>query len=73
MNDIRFEEASILYNIGAMYSRLAANETRRTPEVNDRTTVIEHRNFLLSFRVRKQRVPISDTQLGVSKKSEINT
>ncbi|CAF4256660.1 unnamed protein product [Rotaria socialis] len=31
-NDIRFEEASILYNIGAIYSRLGANETRKTHE-----------------------------------------
>ncbi|CAF0965313.1 unnamed protein product [Adineta ricciae] len=29
-NDIRFEEACILYNLGAMYSRLGANEPRRT-------------------------------------------
>ncbi|CAF1159923.1 unnamed protein product [Rotaria sp. Silwood1] len=29
-NDIRFEEACILYNLGAMYSRLGANESRRT-------------------------------------------
>ncbi|CAF1254501.1 unnamed protein product [Rotaria sordida] len=31
-NDIRFEEACILYNIGAIYSRLGANETRKTHE-----------------------------------------
>ncbi|UJR14946.1 hypothetical protein I4U23_001927 [Adineta vaga] len=29
-NDVRFEEACILYNLGAMYSRLGANEPRRT-------------------------------------------
>ncbi|CAF1230111.1 unnamed protein product [Rotaria magnacalcarata] len=29
-NDVRFEEACILYNLGAMYSRLGANESRRT-------------------------------------------
>lgn len=33
-NDIRFEESSILYNIGAMHSRLGANETRKTVEVS---------------------------------------
>ena len=32
-NDIRFEEACILYNLGAMYSRLGANEPRRTHDV----------------------------------------
>ncbi len=32
-NDIRFEEACILYNLGAMYSRLGANEPRRTDDV----------------------------------------
>jgi len=32
-NDIRFEEACILYNIGAMYSKLGASETRKTHEV----------------------------------------
>ena len=32
-NDIRFEEACILYNIGAIYSKLGANETRKTHEV----------------------------------------
>lgn len=32
-NDVRFEEAAILYNIGALYSRLGANEPRRTHEV----------------------------------------
>lgn len=31
-NDIRFEEASILYNIGAIYSRLGALEIRKTHE-----------------------------------------
>ncbi|CAF1156375.1 unnamed protein product [Rotaria sp. Silwood1] len=29
-NDIRFEEACILYNIGAIYSKLGANEIRKT-------------------------------------------
>jgi hypothetical protein len=33
-NDIRFEETCILYNIGALYSKLGANETRRTHEVD---------------------------------------
>ncbi len=33
-NDIRFEEACILYNIGSLYSKLGANETRKTHEVN---------------------------------------
>lgn len=32
-NDIRFEEACILYNLGAMYSRLGANESRRSNDV----------------------------------------
>jgi hypothetical protein len=32
-NDIRFEEASVLYNIAAMYSRMGANENRKTPDV----------------------------------------
>ena len=31
--DVRFEEACILYNLGAMYSRLGANESRRTSDV----------------------------------------
>ncbi|CAF0888609.1 unnamed protein product [Adineta steineri] len=29
-SDIRFEEACILYNLGAMYSRLGVNESRKT-------------------------------------------
>ena len=33
-HDIRFEEACILYNLGAMYSRLGANEPRRTDDVD---------------------------------------
>ena len=33
-SDIRFEEACILYNIGAIYSKLGAIETRRTHEVS---------------------------------------
>jgi hypothetical protein len=33
-NDIRFEQASILYNIGGIYSKLGANETRKTHEVS---------------------------------------
>lgn len=32
-HDIRFEESCILYNIGALYSKLGANENRRTHEV----------------------------------------
>jgi hypothetical protein len=36
-NDIRFEEACILYNLGAMYSRLGANESRRTHDVENQT------------------------------------
>ena len=32
-NDIRFEESCILYNIGALYSKLGANELRKTHEV----------------------------------------
>lgn len=32
-NDVRYEEACVLYNIGALYTKLGANESRRTPDV----------------------------------------
>jgi hypothetical protein len=40
-NDIRFEETCILYNIGALYSKLGANETRRTHEVDWKKNISE--------------------------------
>lgn len=32
-SDARYEEACILYNIGALYTKLGVNEPRRTPDV----------------------------------------
>ena len=70
-NDIRYEEACILYNLGAMYSRLGANESRKT---NDVLNIFDKKtNFLFDFsRVLKMLVNISDVQLLVMKKFEIN-
>ena len=38
--DIRFEQAAILYNIGALHSFLGAMDKRGSPEVNFRPNVM---------------------------------
>lgn len=49
-NDIRFEEASILYNLAVIYSKLGNNEARRTHEVrSDKTNIND--DILVHFRI----------------------
>lgn len=61
-----------MYNLGAMYSRLGANESRRTNDVRQRRNI--HDNLLIFFfgRVLKMLVPIFDVQQHVMKKFVIN-
>lgn len=72
-NDIRFEEACIMYNLGAMYSRLGANESRRTNDVNKTKESSEQSLVFLLSRVLKMHVPIFDVPQHVMKKFAINT
>ena len=73
-NDIRFEEASVLYNIAAMYSRMGANENRKTHDVcssSSITTVSLTRPVYR--RVSKMLAPGFEVQQHVMRKCAINT
>ena len=72
-NDVRFEEAAILYNIGALYSRLGANEARRTHEVPTMATRAPLASHPLVRRASKMRAPTSDVPLPASRRCAIRT
>ena len=55
-NDIRFEEASILYNLAVVYSKLGSHETRKTHEVTQSRVDAERRRNILDVLEHEERL-----------------